>query len=277
MVYRALLVKKKNRIILSISSDIGYYLAKDWLSKNFSVIGTYRKKNEKIKELESLGAKVFYCDLRKNKSVDNVSKKISKFGKWNSLVLAAGDQNPIGNILDINLDEFENSLKVNFINQIRFLRNLLNKREDKTKRSPSVLFFAGGGTNNATVNYMAYTLAKITSIKATELLDAEIKDTKFTILGPGWVKTKIHKATIDQPSNSGKNYKKTIQIFKKNNFYPMSEVIKCCNWLINADRTLVGGRNFSSVFDPWDSKKINKIKKDSNIFKLRRYGNNFLK
>ena len=277
MVYRALLVKKKNRIILSISSDIGYYLAKDWLSKNFSVIGTYRKKNEKIKELESLGAKVFYCDLRKNKSVDNVSKKISKFGKWNSLVLAAGDQNPIGNILDINLDEFENSLKVNFINQIRFLRNLLNKREDKTKRSPSVLFFAGGGTNNATVNYMAYTLAQITSIKATELLDAEIKDTKFTILGPGWVKTKIHKATIDQPSNSGKNYKKTIQIFKKNNFYPMSEVIKCCNWLINADKALVGGRNFSSVFDPWNSRKITKIKKDSNLFKLRRYGNNFLK
>ena len=270
-------MKKKNRIILSISSDIGYSLAKDWLSKNFSVIGTYRKKNEKIKELESLGAKVFYCDLAKNKSVDNVSKKISKFGKWNSIVLAAGDQNPIGNILDINLDDFENSIKVNFINQIRFLRNLLTNREGKTKISPSVLFFAGGGTNNATVNYMAYTLAKITSIKATELLDAEVKDTKFTILGPGWVKTKIHKATIDQPSNSGKNYKKTIQIFKKNNFYPMSEVIKCCNWLINADRTLVGGRNFSSVFDPWDSKKINKIKKDSNIFKLRRYGNNFLK
>jgi short-subunit dehydrogenase len=277
MVYGALLVKKKNRIILSISSDIGYYLAKDWLSKNFSVIGTYRKKNEKIKELESLGAKVFYCDLKKNKSVDSVSKKISKFGKWNSLVLAAGDQNPIGNILNINLDEFENSFKINFINQIRFLRNLLDKREGKTKKSPSVLFFAGGGTNNATVNYMAYTLAKITSIKVTELLDAEIKDTKFTILGPGWVKTKIHKATLEQPSNSGKNYRKTIEIFKKNNFYPMSEVIKCCNWLINADKALVGGRNFSSVFDPWNSKKITKIKKDSNLFKLRRYGNNFLK
>ena len=277
MVYGAFLVKKKNRIILSISSDIGYYLAKDWLKKDFFVIGTYRKKNEKIKELESLGAKVFYCDLRKNKSVDDVCKKISKFGKWNSLVLAAGDQNPIGNILDISLDDFEKSFKANFINQIRFLRNLLKKREDKTKKSPSVLFFAGGGTNNATVNYMAYTLAKITSIKATELLDAEIKDTKFTILGPGWVKTKIHKATLDQPSNSGKNYKKTIEIFKKNNFYPMSKVIQCCNWLINADKALVGGRNFSSVFDPWNSKKITKLKKDSNLFKLRRYGNNFLK
>ena len=57
----------------------------------------------------------------------------------------------------------------------------------------------------------------------------------------------------------------------------MSKVIQCCNWLINADKALVGGRNFSSVFDPWNSKKITKLKKDSNLFKLRRYGNNFLK
>ena len=28
-------MKKKIRIILSISIDIGYYLAKDWLKKNY--------------------------------------------------------------------------------------------------------------------------------------------------------------------------------------------------------------------------------------------------
>ena len=124
---------------------------------------------------------------------------------------------------------------------------------------------------------MAYTLSKITSIKAVELLDAELKDTKFSILGPGWVKTKIHKSTIDQPLNSGNNYQKTLQNFKKNNFYPMSKLIKCCNWLLNSNKKLVGGRNFSSVFDPWDNKKINMIKKDPNLFKLRRFGNNFIK
>ena len=270
-------MKKKIRIILSISSDIGYYLAKDWLKKKLFVIGTYRKKTNKVKELEALGAKTFYCDIKKNNSIDLVSQKISKFGKWNTLVLAAGDQNPIGKIIDLNFNNFEDSIKVNFINQMRFLKNLLKKRDNKASKIPSVLFFAGGGTNNATTNYMAYTLSKIASIKAVELLDAEVKDTKFTILGPGWVKTKIHKSTIDQPRSSGDNYKKTIQNFKKDNFYPMSKVIKCCNWLINSSKNLVGGRNFSAVFDPWNSKKINLIKKDRNNFKLRRYGNNLTK
>jgi len=270
-------MKKKIRIILSISSDIGYYLAKDWLKKNFFVIGTYRKKTNKVNELEALGAQTFFCDIRKNKSIDMVSKKITKFGNWNTIVLAAGDQNPIGKILDLNFNDFENSIKINFTNQMRFLKNLLKKRDNKSTKNPSVLFFAGGGTNNATTNYMAYTLSKIASIKAVELLDAEVKDTKFTILGPGWVKTKIHTSTIEQPLNSGSNYKKTMQNFKTDNFYPMSEVIKCCNWLINANKKLVGGRNFSSVFDPWNSKKINLIKKDPNNFKLRRYGNNLIK
>ena len=54
---------------------------------------------------------------------------------------------------------------------------------------------------------------------------------------------------------------------------PMEDVIKCCNWILSSDRELVGGRNFSLVFDPWDSKEIEKIRDDSNNFKLRRFGN----
>ena len=38
---------KKNRIILSISSDIGFALACDWLKKGFNVSGTYRNYSDK--------------------------------------------------------------------------------------------------------------------------------------------------------------------------------------------------------------------------------------
>ena len=76
-----------------------------------------------------MGAKTFYCDIKKNNSIDLVSQKISKFGKWNTLVLLLGDQNPIGKIIDLNFNNFEDSIKVNFINQMRFLKNLLKKRQ----------------------------------------------------------------------------------------------------------------------------------------------------
>ena len=38
-----------NAIIFSISSDIGYSIAIDWLKKGYKVIGTYRNKQEMFK------------------------------------------------------------------------------------------------------------------------------------------------------------------------------------------------------------------------------------
>ena len=46
-----------------------------------------------------------------------------------------------------------------------------------------------------------------------ELLDAEIHDTAFTILGPGWVNTKIHQSTLANKHKAGENYKKTCYIY----------------------------------------------------------------
>jgi len=264
-------MKKSNRIIISISSDIGYSLAKKWLNDGENVYGTYRTKSKKLIELKKLGAKVFKCDLTKKLSINSSIKKFKKI-KWDVLVLSAGTQEPIGRFDKINFFDWEKSLKVNFINQLKILHFMMPSRK-KSKKLPLVIFFAGGGTNNATLNYSAYTISKIASIKFCELLDAEIKDTRFTILGPGWVKTKIHKQTLKEKKNSGKNYYRTIKHFKNEDFYPMKKVIKCCDWLIKSNRRLISGRNFSAVNDPWESARIIKINKNSNNFKLRRFGN----
>lgn len=146
------------------------------------------------------------------------------------------------------------------------------------KKVPSVLLFAGGGTNNATVNYSAYTISKIASIKMCELLDAEIADTRFVIVGPGWVKTKIHQATLAAGEKlAGANYQKTIFKMASNECTPMDEVMDCCEWLFNSPRELVSGRNFSTVFDKWGSPELQiALAKDLNMYKLRRYGNNQL-
>ena len=107
--------------------------------------------------------------------------------------------------------------------------------------------------------------------------DAEIKDTIFTILGPGWVKTKIHDATIKAKNMAGKNYNKTLKMLNSNKCYSMEDLMMCIRWLLKAPKSIIGGRNFSAVHDPWQYKKISKIKSNNNIFKLRRYGNEIFK
>jgi len=39
-----------HKIVISISSDIGFYLAKDWLNNGTRVSGTYRTKTDQCEE-----------------------------------------------------------------------------------------------------------------------------------------------------------------------------------------------------------------------------------
>ena len=267
----------KRRIILSASSDIGTALAQSWLEQGFEVLGTFRTYSINCDKLEHAGAKLIHCDLNDKISLDSAIKELSSFGQWDVLTIAVGTVEPIGEFLETDFDHWENSISINFISQLRFIHGLLPYRRQGSKLMPLVLFFAGGGTNNATINYSAYTISKIASIKICELLDAEIPDTRFVILGPGVVRTKIHEATLNSPEKAGSNYKKTLEILSGDKCYPMSKVVDCCNWLITGDRNIISGRNFSAVNDKWGYRELeNLLASDQNIYKLRRFGNDLL-
>ena len=137
---------------------------------------------------------------------------------------------------------------------------------------PTVIFFAGGGTNSATPSYSSYTIGKISMIKAVELLDHEFDDIKFTILGPGWVKTKIHQSTLETKHKPHKNYNKTLKMLSNPKLCnPIEKVIDDIYKLIDLPKSLVGGRNFSSVHDSLDKDKLKSLyKKNVDFYKLRR-------
>lgn len=110
-----------------------------------------------------------------------------------------------------------------------------------------------------------------------ELLDAEICDTRFVILGPGWVKTKIHEATLKAGSRAGSNYQRTIEKLAGDECTPLERVLDCCDWLVTTPRQIIGGRNFSVVYDKWGSKELTALlDQEPDMYKLRRHGNNWL-
>lgn len=260
------------RLILSISSDIGTAIAEDWNSAGFEVVGTYRNWSENCGKLKELGVELIHCDFTDKKSIDLAIAEAVRLSFWDVIVLAAGDQNPIGFFKDVTFDDWEKSIDGNFMGMLRFLHQCLSFQSSQGTRS--VIFFAGGATNSATERYSAYTISKIASIKMCELLDFEISDTKFTILGPGWVKTKIHQSTILEPINSGQNFERTKNMLRGNGMNPMSKVVECCNWVISQPKEIVGGRNFSVVYDNWGDPRLNiELLKDDNMYKLRRFKN----
>jgi len=265
-------------VIISISSDIGYALGNRWKQAGMDVSGTFRTPSALVDDLNRSGIKTIHCDVANTKSVSDACDTLrSVADQWDYLVLCPGTQEPVGSFAKTDFAEWSKSIEFNFTSQLQFVHELLSARNKSGERPPVVLFFAGGGTNNATVNYSAYTISKIALIKMCELLDAEIPDVNFVILGPGWVKTKIHQATLDAGElAAGANYQKTIYKLASDECTPMDTVLDCCDWLVTEDRKVISGRNFSVVFDKWGSDPlIKKLIEDPHMYKLRRHGNDW--
>jgi NAD(P)-dependent dehydrogenase (short-subunit alcohol dehydrogenase family) len=261
------------RILISATSDIGRALAVDWLAAGCEVHGTYRTSGAAVDELTGAGASLLPCDLGDTASIRKAGQELRQCAAdWEVLVLAAGSIEPIGPFLECDFDEWSNSMQVNFTGQMQVLRELLPAR--RRGGAPLALLFAGGGTNNATINYSAYTLAKIALIKAVELLAAEIRDCRFSIVGPGWVNTKIHQATLAAGQRAGDAYRRTRDKLAANEWVPMERVVECCNWLVQAPGEVINGRNFSTAGDAWGDERLDELlRNDPDMYKLRRAGN----
>lgn len=267
-------------IIISASSDIGAALAKKWSRDGWEVYGTYRTSSPLVAELErDYGVQFVHCDLLKKASVEEACTSLNRLcGKWDVLILAPGYLEPIGNFKDVDFDEWEKGIAVNLTEQLRILHALLPYRNlSDSSREPCVQFFAGGGANNAVLHYSSYTLSKIALTKMCELLDAEMPDTRFVIIGPGCVKTKIHESTLRLGAKAaGDNYQRTVDRLKKNECTPMESVVSCCHYLATTPCKAVRGRNFSTASDKWDTKDLEEaLESDANMYKLRRYKNSW--
>lgn len=271
---------KKTAIILSISSDIGASIAHDWLNRGYNVIGTYRTTSNALRALQDRGALCLYCDLNDDISIDEITAEITEilFKGWDVFVSAAGSQDPIGLFEFVNFTDWQKSVHANFLGQMRFLHGILAARNIESLHMPSAIFFAGPGTNNAPKRYSAYILSKIALIKAVELLDEEIVDTKFSIIGPGWVKTKTHDSTLHKyKEESGNNYALTCEKLAGSDCVPMDIVVACVNWAIEKDKKVLGGRNVSLVFDRWLEDELDQLLlNNESVYKLRRMGNELL-
>ncbi|MFZ3053687.1 MAG: SDR family NAD(P)-dependent oxidoreductase [Sulfuricurvum sp.] len=263
----------KNAIVFSVSSGIGYSLCLKLIQEGYSVFGTYKTFSDDVQNLKELGVNLYQSDLLIDVELDKTIKFIKEDVKtWDALFILQATMNPIGKLLDIDMQQWEESIKLNFVNQIKIIHLLLDNR---TKRAvPTIITFAGGGTNSGVSKFSAYTISKISLIKMMELLYEEYPDTKFVCVGPGWVKTKIHNETIQAKGNAVEAYTETMKHLDEDNFTDINKVVDCLFWIVNANKEHVSGRNFSVAFDDWGSDFLNhELKNNCNMYKLRREGN----
>jgi len=260
------------QLIISAGSDIGFAMAKSWARRGLKTVGTYRTARDR-KPLKAIGVVPIRCELTSSRSINRAARAISTIAreeKLSTVVFATGTMEPIGRFGSVLFKKWVRSFEVNFISQAHFLHKILGSLEKGAK----VVFFAGGGTNNAPTNYSAYILSKIVLIKFSELLSKEYPDYGFFSAGPGWVNTKIHQQTLEAGAEAGDNLEQTINRISDSDFINMDKVVERMSRLIDFNQSVTSGRNFSLANDPLDDPTLlARLEIDQDMYKLRRSGN----
>lgn len=262
----------KRAIIAGIDSGLGSMIASHLASKGWEIVGTTRRTGLDSGKYQKEFV-ISRCDFSNSQSIDTcVSEILTVNRDWHILILAIGVLAPIGEFTSTNFEQWQNSFNINFLGQMSFIQKLLRNSPDNSNQL--VLTFAGGGTNGPTLNFSSYTLAKIALVKSMELLASEIPNTKFISLGTGWMDTPIHTQTLEAGSSAGDTYFDTLERLEMNNFGKSVDLLNFVDWAISADKEITSGRNFSLQGDPWSDQQLSEeLKKDTNMFKLRRFRN----
>jgi short-subunit dehydrogenase len=266
-------------VILSVGSDIGLYMAGEYLKQGHRVVGTYRTKKHVKPLLDHRNCVLIPCDFADKKSVNKFASEIKKRRiVWDVFVSCAGHLLPAKPFFECDIDEWIQSVHVNGLEQLRALHALYPSRNKMT--TSDVVYFAGGGANNAVKDITAYAISKIILTKMCEYIDAETKDLNIFIVGPGWTKTKIHEQILKTKKVASAKYEETKTFMATKEGTSLKEIFECIEWLRAEGRTLAGGRNFSIVYDPWRTSTrgelIKELRSNADMYKLRRHGNGFL-
>jgi NAD(P)-dependent dehydrogenase (short-subunit alcohol dehydrogenase family) len=197
--------------------------------------------------------------------------------RWDVFIGSVGTEEPIGPFFECDFDAWEWSVHANALGVLRVLHALYPLRT--SGRECACVLFTGAGTNNAAVNYSAYSASKIFLMKMTELLAAENAELNAVIIGPGIVRTKIHEQTIRAGKRSGSNYDRVVRFLESGDAgVSHDDVYACVNWCIRAGRAVAGGRNFSLVHDAWrdEGRALREaLVADPDMYRLRRIGNSW--
>lgn len=263
----------KTAIVLGVTADIGRHLAERLIAHGWKVIGIGRS-SSRLQEFQAVpNLQLHQCAITDSGEVACLAQKLRAAGlQWDLFISSVGTTEPIGRFFEIDFDEWERSIKINFIAQMRALSALWPMR--RPEKIIDIMLMAGGGTNGPFRNYSAYCVSKIAMIKMCELINDEASDANAFIIGPGYTRTRIHEETLRAgPVAAGNEYGKVVS-YLEGAGTSFDDIYEHMRWCMSQGRDVAGGRNFSTAHDPWrDDGEVlaGALRNNPDAFRLRRH------
>ena len=185
------MTNSKTILITGSNRGIGLELVKESLTKNFSVVGTFRNKNnaKELLKLKSNNLKLFEMDVVKENSILNVSNNIDYTIDY--LICNAGINNGYGGIFDQD-HSYEKMLEVLNVNVLGCILTIKHFTKNLRKNAKIILISSIMSVQkHSGSNALIYRASKAAVNNIMVSISQEFKSKYITVSSfhPGWVRT----------------------------------------------------------------------------------------
>ena len=229
----------KKAVIIGASGGIGLACAKEFLAEGAIVLGSYRKMNDSLSQLESNeNFSTFQLDLNNQENIQPTLKAaINNLGGINILVNAAGISNP-ELFHAANIAEFHNVIESNLMSVFYTMQGvifpMLKSGGGSIVNISSVFGIKGG------VGQSSYCASKAGIIGMTKAVAIELAAKKIRInaVAPGFIETAMTENFSD------KQRQKCLSEIPMKRFGTSKEVAELCVFLASDKSTYITGQTF---------------------------------
>ncbi len=272
-------MKLKDRVAIvtgggrGIGRAIALALAKE--GANVAVASrTFSEVEEVATKVKSLGrdSLAIRADVSNRSEVETMVRSVIEgLGKVDILVNNAGVSNPIGPVIENDIEQWISTIHTNLIGTFlctkAVLPGMIGQRDGK------IINLSGGGATSPRPNFTAYGVSKTAVVRFTETIAEEVKDFNIQVnaIAPGAVNTKMIEEILGAGEAAGDKALNDAKRQLETGGTTPDAAATLAVFLATEESNGLTGRLISAVWDDWQSLpgRIEKVMA-SDLYTLRR-------
>lgn len=256
---------QKTIVITGASSGIGAALTKQFANDGHRLLVCARNAAGLAEAIDGLPSTDYLeCDVGSEQDVIRFFDWVQQHAaSVDVLIPCAAVMGPIGSILDINVTDWLEALKIDLFGTMLTIKYAVPLM--KAERRPRILLLSGGGAFDPMPNLSAYGVSKAGTIRLAETLAIELasRNIAVNVFAPGFVATGIFDTMLSAgPGRGGELYKVIVDLLDKWKDDDIQRPLELARFLISDRAAPLTGKTISARYDPWDEPEFIELMPD---------------
>jgi NAD(P)-dependent dehydrogenase (short-subunit alcohol dehydrogenase family) len=193
---------------------------------------------------------------------DQVQQLVNEVGPVDVLINSAGVYGPIGMLVDNDMDEWEQALRVNLMGTVYTCRAVIPGM--LVLGRGSIINLSGGGATAPLPNFSLYAVSKAAVARLTDTLAAELSGTGIRVnaIAPGAIDTRLQDEVLAAGERAGPLHERMLQMRETGKGATDAEVPARLALFLASDASEgLTGKLISAPHDPWESWDATRIER----------------